>query len=36
MVAIDILDTLELNAAYETIWDKVIWGSFQIGAKLEF
>jgi hypothetical protein len=36
MVGIDILNTLELNAAYETIWDNATWGSFQIGAKLQF
>lgn len=36
LVAVDILDFLELNAAWENIWDDLIWGSFQIGAKLEF
>jgi hypothetical protein len=47
IVGIDILDTLELNASYEYIWDTGgilgtvwedgnTWGSFQIGAKLEF
>lgn len=36
IVGIDILDTLELNASWEHIWDEATWGSFQIGAKLEF
>ena len=36
MIGVDILDTLELNAAWESIWDDATWGSFQVGAKLEF
>ncbi len=36
IIGIDILDTLELNASWENIWDDATWGSFQVGAKLEF
>lgn len=36
MVGLDILDFIELNAAWENIWDEATWGSFQIGAKFEF
>ena len=36
IIGIDILDTLELNASWEHIWDAATWGSFMVGAKLEF
>ena len=36
MVGVDLLNILELNVAWENIWDDATWGSFQIGAKLQF
>ena len=36
MAGLDILDFLELNVAWEHIWDAATWGSFQVGAKFEF
>jgi hypothetical protein len=36
IIGVDLLDTLELNASWENIWDEATWGSIQVGAKLEF
>lgn len=36
VVAVDIADTIELNASYESISDAATWGNFNVGVLFEF